>query len=77
MRPLEPCIVFVQAECPRLHAELASFQAKYADLQHRTQHLAAEHKAAGKHVRIEALKTAQDEASELRTQCDRCALPQH
>ncbi|CAK0764082.1 hypothetical protein CVIRNUC_003122 [Coccomyxa viridis] len=60
-----------QAECPRLHAEIASFQAKYADLQHRTHHLAAEHKAAGEHVHIEALQTAQDDASELRNQCDR------
>ena len=66
----------MQAECPRLHAELASFQAKYADLQHRTQHLAAEHKAAGERIHVEALKTAEDDVTELRNQCDRCAIPQ-
>ena len=75
MRPFGACIVLLQAECPRLHAEIASFQAKYADLQHRTHHLAAEHKAATEHVHVEALQTAQDDASELRNQCDRCAIP--
>ena len=66
------CSALRQAECPRLHAELASVQAKYADLQHRTQHLAAEHKAAGELVHAEALKTAQEDASQLRDQLDRC-----